>query len=410
MYRLKTTKTRGFLPVLASLLLAGLPLSYADPKIEHMFESIEKSDLNRDGAVDTDDLSIFASRYLQNHKTVIDWCRFYDATVSGLNFDAKSRKGKTSRHKGKPTKYYRKHFKLMLTFINDDYACDADPQEDPDLLALENEPRYLVRMAKSTDGSGDIYVTDFMVGSVFIYGDDLVLKAEIKDLDKPLGIDVDSKGYILVGNDGRDNIEVFDPINGNLRKIFAQGLVLMPNSISVAPDGNIYVTDSRSHRVKVFNADYEYLGTIGSPGTAENELTFPVDTEVVSFLQDGQMVQEVFVADQGNQRIQIYDTEGTHLGSINRGRCSWFGGCRPPVLANIQSLDLDPAGRLHVLDNFEATVTIHDTASGAYITSYGEYGEDHGFLKMPMGLVISDVGVSYLTSGADNWIEVYLAE
>jgi sugar lactone lactonase YvrE len=410
METLSTTRIFGCSAILVLMMLTWSPMTQADPTKERPLESIEKSDLNKDGVVDGDDLLILGSRYLKNHKSVIDWCGFYDATVSGLNFDSKAKKGKKNPRKGKPTKFYKKHFKLMLTFINDEFVCDADPQPDPDLLTLENEPRYQVRMAKSTDGSGDIYVTDFVVGSIFIYDADLVLKAEIKDLDKPLGIDVDSKGYILVGNDGRDNIEVFDPANGNLKKIFGEGLVIMPNSISVGPDGNIYVTDSRSHRVKVFNADYEFLGTIGSPGSAEDELTFPVDTEVISYLQDGNMVREVFVADQGNKRIQIYDTEGNHLASINQGRCSFWRGCQPPVLANIQSMDLDPAGRLHVLDNFEATVTIHDPVSGAYITRYGEYGEEQGFLKMPMGLVISDTGLSFLTSGVNNWIEVYLAE
>jgi sugar lactone lactonase YvrE len=409
MNRITTTLTLGLFSVLLSLMVFS-PLTRAEPENEQALLSIEKSDLNGDGLVDGDDLLILGSRFLKNHKSVIDWCGFYDATVSGTNFDARAKKGDKKSKKGKPTKYFRKHFKLMLTFINDEYACDADPEDDPDLLTLENEPGYLVRMAKSTDGSGDIYVTDFEVGSVFIYDAELLLKAEIKDLDKPLGIAVDSKGYILVGNDGRDNIEVFDPLNGNLRKIFAEGLVIMPNSISVGPDGNIYVTDSRSHRVKVFSADYDFLGTIGSPGAAEDELTFPVDTEIISHLQDGNLVQEVFVADQGNNRIQIYDIQGEHLGSINQGRCSWFGGCRPPALANIQSMDVDPAGRLHVLDNFEATITIHDPASGAYITKYGEYGEEPGFLKMPMGLVISDDGLSFVTSGEDNWIEVYLAQ
>jgi DNA-binding beta-propeller fold protein YncE len=305
-------------------LMAWGSLVHADPSKEKPLQSIEQSDLNRDEEINTGDLAIFGSRYLHNLWTLVDWCGFYDATTSGFYFDGKAKKAKDKTKRGKPTKYYKKHFKLMLSFINDEYGCESVPPDGPGLLDLENEPRYLVRMAKSSDGSGDIYITDFKVGSIFIYDADLVLKAEIKDLDKPLGIAVDSNGYILVGNDGRDNIEVFDPATGNLKKIFAEGLVIMPNSISVDSDGFIYVTDSRSHRVKVFNAEYQLLRTIGSPGAAEDELTFPVDTEVFSFLQDGNMVKEVFVADQGNKRVQIYDFLGNHLGSINQGRCSFW--------------------------------------------------------------------------------------
>jgi DNA-binding beta-propeller fold protein YncE len=391
-------------------LMAWGSLVHADPSKEKPLQSIEQSDLNRDEEINTGDLAIFGSRYLHNLWTLVDWCGFYDATTSGFYFDGKAKKAKDKTKRGKPTKYYKKHFKLMLSFINDEYGCESVPPDGPGLLDLENEPRYLVRMAKSSDGSGDIYITDFKVGSIFIYDADLVLKAEIKDLDKPLGIAVDSNGYILVGNDGRDNIEVFDPATGNLKKIFAEGLVIMPNSISVDSDGFIYVTDSRSHRVKVFNAEYQLLRTIGSPGAAEDELTFPVDTEVFSFLQDGNMVKEVFVADQGNKRVQIYDFLGNHLGSINQGRCSFWRGCQPPVLANITSMDTDPQGRLHILDGFEATVTVHDPASGTYLHKYGEYGDTPGYLKAPLGLVVSDEGLSFITSGRENWIEVFLAE
>ena len=80
------------------------------------------------------------------------------------------------------------------------------------------------------------------------------------------------------------------------------------------------------------------------------------------------------------------------------------------MLANITSMDKDPQGRLHILDSFEATVTVHDPASGVYLSKYGEYGEEPGFLKAPLGLVISDDGLSFVTSGRDNWIEVFLAE
>ena len=396
------------MPILILIVTAWAPLTQADPKKEHPLESIEKSDLNRDQVVDHVDLEIFGSRYLHSNWTVLDWCGFYDATVEGLNFDSHSKKTKVK--KGKPTKYYKKHFKLILTLINDEYACDADPQSDPNMLAIENEPRYLLRMAKSTDGSGDIYITDPVVGSLFIFDSEMVLKAEIKDLDKPLGVTVDSKGRILVGNDGRDNIEVFDAVNGNLRKIFGEGLIMMPNSLSVGPDGHIYVSDSKSHRVKVFDADYNFIRTIGSPGGAENELTFPVDSRVISYLENGILMQEVFVADQGNKRIQIYDTQGNHLESINPGRCSWFRGCQPPVFANMHSLDLDSLGRLHVLDNFEATVTMHDPVTGAYLGQYGEYGDGPGLLRMPMGLVITDFDESIVTAGSGNRLEIFLPQ
>ncbi|MDH3903998.1 MAG: NHL repeat-containing protein, partial [Xanthomonadales bacterium] len=341
--------------------------------------------------------------------TEIDWCGFYDATVEGLNFYTQPKKGETNRDKlvnGQSATFYRKHFKLLLTFINDDNNCEADWEHDPDMLGVEHNPRLLLRLASATDGSGEIYITDPLVGSLFIYDASMNLVAELKDLDKPLGVAVDSGGYILVGNDGRDNVEVYDPYNGNMLALFGQGLIIMPNSVTTGPDGNIYVTDSRSHRVWVFDADYNFIRSIGSPGEGENELYFPVDTEVITLDLGGEPIQQVFVADQGNERIQIFDTNGYFLGRIEPGECG-MSGCEPPLLANLQALDVDAYGRLHVLDNFEAVVSILDPLTGDYLGEYGQFGEGPGYLRVPYGLVISEMDQPIVTSGDGARVVVY---
>lgn len=409
MYSKTQLRTFFFIAVLMLIAWAWVPSIQAASEGDDPGDQVEKSDLNKDRIVNIADLEVFSSRYLQRDRAGLDWCGFYDATVAGLDFDSQSKKGETNKDKlsmGQSTAYFQKHFRMLLAFINDYYFCAAGPQRDPNIMGLENNPRLLLRMAMSTDGSGEIYITDPLVGSLFIYDAELVLIAELKGLDKPLGVAVDSRGNILIGNDGRDNIEVYDPYNGNLLAIFGQGLVLMPNSVTTGPDGNIYVTDSRSHRVWVFDADYNFISNIGSPGEGENELYFPVDTEVITQYVDGNPVQEVFVADQGNERIQIFDTDGNLLGKIGPGSCGMMG-CLPPRLANLQALDVDSLGRLHALDNFEAVVSMLDPATGDYLGEYGEYGEGPGFLRMPLGLVISDMDEPIVTSGDGCRIEVY---
>src|SRR5210317_2063787 len=114
--------------------------------------------------------------------------------------------------------------------------------------------------------SGDIFVSDSKVGSVFIYDQDLIPKAEIKGLNMPLGVAVDGQGRLLVGNDGRSNIEVYDPTNGDLLAEFGDGTVRMPNAITLDAAGNIYVTDSRRGVVWVYTPSYQLTGWIGNPG------------------------------------------------------------------------------------------------------------------------------------------------
>ena len=180
----------------------------------------------------------------------------------------------------------------------------------------------------------------------------------------------------------------------------------MPNSISVGPDGNIFVTDSRAHRIWMYDSGYQYIGHFGSPGTWDNELLFPVDTEIIERHVDGLHIKEVFVADQGNERIQIFDMNGRIVRHIYPGDCS-MGICEPPRLANLQAFDTDSLGRLHALDNFEAVVSILDPATGDYLGEYGEYGVAPGFLWVPYGLAISDTGETIVSSGIGDRLEVY---
>jgi hypothetical protein len=354
-----------------------------------------KSDLNGDSFVDLDDLILFSEAYLERNWETVDWCLFFDSTLAGDDFE------------GRSTKYYLRHFGELLSFINDYFYCGGPEPPATDIL-LENVPKNLVRIADDALFTGDYYITDPTVGSLFIYDADLVLKAEIKALNKPLGVAIDSQGRILVGNNGRNNIEVYDPATGELLAVFGEGLIKMPTAITVDDLGNIYVTDSLSNNVRVFDPTYALVRTIGQRGDGEGGLDFPVDAEIIG-------LQEIFVADQGNDRIQVYDLEGNWLRSITFAgvdgqNCNWFTGvCEIPGMppfTRLQALDTDSLGQLHVLDNFAAAVVIFDPADGTFLNAYGQYGTDAGSLRVPMDVLVSAMGTALVTAGDSDRVEV----
>ncbi len=359
-------------------------------------ETTNKSDLNNDGIVDIEDLIIFSTNYLETYWESVDWCLFLDSTLTGAEFE------------GRSTKQFLRHFGSLLSFIHGYFYC-AGGEPPPNALLLENAPKELARIADATYLTGDYYITDPRVGSLFIYDADLVLKAEIKGLDKPLGVAISSQGYILIGNNGRDNIEVYDPANGDLLDVFGEGLVRMPTAITIDGLGNIYVTDSLRHNIQVFDPDYRPIRTIGRPGGGERGLTFPVDAEIVVRSGGAADIQEIFVADQGNYRIQVYDLEGNWLRRITfvGSGCSSFSGvCKIPAFTSLQALDTDSVGRLHVLDSFAASVMIFDPADGVFQGVYGGYDTAPGFLRVPMDVLISETDTAIVTAGDGGRIEV----
>jgi len=371
-----------------------------------VLQAADKSDLNNDLVVDLSDLVIFSTNYLETYWETVDWCLFHESTLAGLDFE------------GRNTNYYLEHFGLLLSFINDYFGCGGS-EPPPVAIQLENVPKFLVRIAEAINFTGDYYITDPNVGSLFIYDANLVLKGEIKGLNKPLGLAVDSQGYILVGNDGRDNVEVYDPANGDLLAVFGQGLLKMPNAITLDSLGNIYVTDSQSHSVLVFDTAYNPISVIGK-SSAQGALNFPMDTEIVTRSSGGVAnIEEIFVVDQGNKRVQVYDLDGNWLRSFTFAgtdgeNCNWFTGvCEipgAPPFTNMQALDIDSQGRLHVLDTFAASVMMFDPADGAFLGTYGGYGTDGtqpGSLRLPMDVLISATDTAIVTSGDGRRIEVF---
>jgi hypothetical protein len=353
----------------------------------------DKSDLNSDGDVDLDDLAIFSINYLERLHESVDWCVFHGSVIAGVDFE------------GGSTSYYLRHFTLLLTFINTHFECGgAEPP--PNNLVLENTPKFLARVAVAANGN--FYATDPRLGSLFIFDEFLVLQGEIKGLNKPLGVAVDMQGRILVGNNGRDNIEVYDPDNGNLLAVFGEGLVKMPTAITLDSAGNIYVTDSRHDRVHVFNSAYNPVRTIGKGGVGDDTLSFPMDVEIIG--------QEIFIADQGGYRVQVYDMNGNWDRSItfegtDGENCNWFTGvCEIPGMppfTKVQALSRDSLGRLHVLDNFVASVMIFNPSDGAFLGSYGGYGDSAGLLRVPMDVKVLATGMAVVTSGDGDRIEMY---
>lgn len=338
----------------------------------------DKSDFNRDNIIDEMDLALFSSRKLGLDWTGIDWCAFREDTMQGETVF------------GVSSKPYLKHYQVLLEFIFAEFSCGTGP------LDLINGPVFPARIA-STAENGSFYVTDPKVGSVFYYDDQLELAAELKNLAVPLGVAIDSQGNLLVGSDDENKIGVYDPTDGTLLASFGENILQMPSAISTGPDGFIFVTDSKADCIQVFDAGFNPVDTIGSTGNLTGEFRFPVDIQIIA--------DEMFVADQVNMRIQVFDLSGNYLRSINKGPCTRVE-CQPPVFQRLQALGVDTLGRLHALDMFEARVTIFDPASGAILGTYGDYGDSSGLLRLPTDLYIAGAGQSIITDAGNNKIEM----
>jgi len=171
-----------------------------------------------------------------------------------------------------------------------------------------------------------------------------------------------------------------------------------PHSVAVAADGSIYVADGFNHRVQKFNAQGEYVMSIGTPsGQTPNppDGTFN-EPWGVAVAPDG----SIYVADTWNHRIQHFTADGAFInkwgalgdtGGQAVGDESLFYGPR--------SVAVDADGRVIVADTGNKRLQVFDK-DGQFIRQIGGGGLDQGRLDEPVGVAVDPQGNSVV---ADTW-------
>ena len=176
--------------------------------------------------------------------------------------------------------------------------------------------------------------------------------------------------------------------SGRLVQSFGARMFLFPHGFHVDREGNVYVTDGRGeggrgHQVFKFSPDGELVLTLGQTGVAgEGPYTFnrPSDVAVAA---NG----DIFVADghnplETNMRIVRFSKDGEYI-------TEWGGkGTAPGELDDPHSIAFDSQGRLFVADRGNDRIQIFDQ-DGGFIDAWTQFGS-------PSGLFITTDDVLYV--------------
>lgn len=111
----------------------------------------------------------------------------------------------------------------------------------------------------------------------------------------------------------------------------AAGPFNRPTGVAIAKSGDIYITDGYGNaRVHVFAPDGKLKFSWGKPGKDPGEFNLPHGILIDSD-------ERVYVADRGNDRIQIFDLSGKYLEE-------WHGFIRPAAMC------IGPDGNMYVAE------------------------------------------------------------
>ncbi len=135
--------------------------------------------------------------------------------------------------------------------------------------------------------------------------------------DFPHGLDLDDEGNVWVADQRGHRVVKFDSDGNHLLTIGERGnpgdppLLNEPTDVIVTPAGDIFITEGHSfapgaNRVTRWAADGTFVMSWGGTGSGPGEFNVP---HTIALDSRGRL----FVGDRANNRIQIFDQEGTLL-------------------------------------------------------------------------------------------------
>ncbi len=219
-----------------------------------------------------------------------------------------------------------------------------------------------------------------------------------------MGIAVGPNGHVYVSDTWNGRVQEFTP-DGKFVRAFgrpnpnltggaapAADSFYGPRQLAIAPNGNLYVADTGNVRIQVYSPQGRHLFNIGTgshgPETAGGRFFEPSGVAI-----DRKGI--VYVADYWDKRIQRFTLNGTYLSSIPIS--GWIDhDYSEPYLA------VDKAGHLFATDapttqnRHVNHVLMMDATTGRLLKAFGAGGSGAGTLNQPSGIAIGPDGDLYI--------------
>jgi glucose/arabinose dehydrogenase len=169
-----------------------------------------------------------------------------------------------------------------------------------------------------------------------------------------------------------------------------------PAGIALDQEGNVYVADTGNNRIQVFYSNgtliREWGGRYGN--TSSDEMRFP---EGIAVDQEG----NVYVADTGNNRIQVFYSNGTLIREWGGRYGSGEGEMRFP-----EGIAVDQEGNVYVADTGNNRIQVF-YSNGTLIGEWGGgYGGREDQMRFPEGIAVDQERSMYVAVTGNDRISV----
>lgn len=168
-----------------------------------------------------------------------------------------------------------------------------------------------------------------------------------------------------------------------------------PSGLSIDRDGNLLVSDSHYHCLRVYTPDGQELRQIGGvPGSGPGQLSYVSDA-----VQDADGY--FYIAEFGeNFRVTKLDADGRFV------KMWGSSGSAPGQFSRARALALGPDGNLYVADACNHRIQVF-TREGELVRVFGAPGSGPGELSYPYDLAFGPGGDLYVVENGNNRVQKF---
>jgi DNA-binding beta-propeller fold protein YncE len=213
-------------------------------------------------------------------------------------------------------------------------------------------------------------------------------------LVEPVYVVLDREQNIYVADTELGKVVVFDRNMKFQRFIGTDETFTAPVGMCFNKDySKLYVVDTRSHSVKVFTLDGQFVKEFGRRGDNQGEFHYPISIAISD-------ADTIYVVDALHFAVQAFDQDGNYLFSFGPSKVGIGTMARPRDIA------IDPHGHLYVTDAIRNNVQIY-SPTGELLLTFGGVGIAPGQFQLPAGICIDKNDYIYVADSINERIQVF---
>jgi serine/threonine-protein kinase len=169
-----------------------------------------------------------------------------------------------------------------------------------------------------------------------------------------------------------------------------------PSGVTVGPRGEVFVADQGNSRIQKFSPSGVALTQYGSRGSGPDQLQNPT---AVAIGPDG----DIYIADYGNRRIVVLTSDGHPLTIVSH----WT--LHPNAPETFSGVAVDRRGNIYATDLFLNRV-VELKLDGTWVAQWGRTGHGPRQFHRPEAITIDPVGNLYVSDTGNNRIQKFSPE